>query len=102
VRYRLQLPAVFRWEEPSGTRFQGDGVTRDVSGVGAYIFGAKCPTIQTEVEIHIVVPPLAGSARTWLRGVMQVLRVEDDPRGGCGFSLAGKTWLIIPAGQAND
>jgi hypothetical protein len=32
---------------------------------------------------------LRGPARprAWLSGLMQVLRVEDDPHGGCGFSL---------------
>lgn len=102
VRYRLQLPAVFRWQERSGRSFQGDGITRDVSDVGAYIFGDKCPTVETVVEIQIVVPPVGDSARAWLRGVMQVIRVEDNPGGGFGFSLAGKTWVIIPAGEADD
>jgi PilZ domain-containing protein len=102
VRYRLQLPAIFRWQERSGKSFQADGVTRDVSDVGAYIFGDKCPALETVVEVQIVVPPVGGSARAWLRGVMQVIRVEDDPRGGFGFSLVGKTWAITPAEQADD
>ena len=25
---------------------------------------------------------------------MQVLRVEDDPRGGCGFSLGGEAFTL--------
>ena len=45
---------------------------------------ATCLPLQTEVEI--VVSPRRSAPKAWLRGIMQVLRVEDDPRGGCGFS----------------
>ena len=75
---------------------KGEGVTRDVSEVGAYLFTARCPPVQTEIEIEIVVPPLHGAPKAWLKGIMQVLRVDAGPRG-CGFSLAGKALTISPA-----
>jgi hypothetical protein len=100
VRYQLEIPAVFRWEDGSGMRFQGEGVTRDVSDVGAYVFTASCPPLQTEVEIEIVVPSkLPGTPKARLKGTMQVLRLEDDRRGGCGFSLAGKAFSLRPAAK---
>jgi hypothetical protein len=94
VRYPLEIPAVFRWEDLSGMPFQGEGVTRDVSDVGAYVFTATYLPLQTEVEIDIVVSPLPGAPKAWLRGIMQVLRVEDDARGGCGFSLGGEAFTL--------
>jgi hypothetical protein len=99
IRYRLETPAAFHWQDGSGTRWEGEGVTRDVSEVGAYVFTARCPPLQTEVEIEIVVPPLHGASKAWLKGIMQVLRVEDGPDGGCGFSLAGKALIVVSAEQ---
>jgi hypothetical protein len=99
IRYRLDIPVVFRWQDGSGIRLNGEGVTRDVSEVGAYVFTARCPPLQTEVEIEIVVPPLHGAPKAWLKGIMQVLRVEAGPGGEGGFSLAGKALIISPAEQ---
>ena len=79
-------------------RLAGEGLTRDVSEVGAYVFTDRCPPLQTEIEIEIVVPPLHGAPKAWLKGIMQVLRVDAGPRG-CGFSLAGKALTISPAEQ---
>jgi hypothetical protein len=77
--------------------WEGEGLTRDVSEVGAYLFTARCPPVQTEIEIEIVVPPLHGAPKAWLKGIMQVLRVEAGPHGGYGFSLAGNALTISPA-----
>jgi hypothetical protein len=99
IRYRLDAPVVFRWQDGSGKRLEGEGVTRDVSEVGAYVFSARCPPLHKEVEIEIVVPPLHGTPKAWLKGIMQVLRVEAAPAGGFGFSLVGKALAIIPAEQ---
>jgi hypothetical protein len=97
IRYRLDTPVVFRWQDDSGTRLEGDGVTRDVSEMGAYVFTARCPPLHKEVEVEIVVPPLHGAPKAWLKGIMQVLRVEAGPGDGFGFSLAGKALEITPA-----
>jgi hypothetical protein len=43
--------------------------------------------LQTEVEVEIVVSPRPGAPKAWLKGLMRVLRVDDDPRGDRGFSL---------------
>lgn len=97
IRYRLDTPVVFRWHDGSGKRLEGEGVTRDVSEVGAYVFTARCPPLHKDVEIEIAVPPLHGAPKAWLKGIMQVLRVEAGPGGECGFSLTGKALAIIPA-----
>jgi hypothetical protein len=102
IRYRLDTPVVFHWQVGSGMRLNGEGVTRDVSEVGAYVFTAKCPPVQAEVEVEIVVRSLHGAPKAWLKGIMQVLRVEAPPGGQCGFSLAGKALIISPAEQFMD
>jgi hypothetical protein len=98
MRYRLEVPAVFRWQDGSGVRFEGAGVTRDLSEVGAYVFAARCPPLQAEIEI--VVSPLPGTPKVWLKGMMRVVRVEAGASGGCGFSLAGDALAISLAEHA--
>jgi len=102
MRYRLEVPAVFRWQDGSGVRFEGAGVTRDLSEVGAYVFAARCPPLQAEIEIEIVVSPLPGTPKVWLKGMMRVVRVEAGASGGCGFSLAGDALAISLAEQAGN
>jgi hypothetical protein len=97
IRYRLESPVVFRWQDGSGMPWEGEGLTRDVSEVGAYVFSPRCPPVKTDVEIEIVVPTLHGAPKAWLKGIMRVLRVETGPGGECGFSLAGTALAIIPA-----
>jgi hypothetical protein len=54
IRYRLQRPVIFFWEDARGIRCRGKGVTHDVSEVGAYVLSTTCPPLQVEVEIEIL------------------------------------------------
>jgi hypothetical protein len=95
VRYRLQIPTVFRWEK-SGQRFEGEGTTRDISEKGAYIFSTTRPPFEGEITVEIVNARPEGGKRALLVGNMQVGRIEDGPeeRGGVGFSLAGDVFRL--------
>jgi hypothetical protein len=55
---------------------------------------ATCLPLQTEVEIELVVSVRPRAPKAWLRGLMQALRVEDNPRGGCGFSRRGEAFTF--------
>jgi PilZ domain len=90
VRYRLQIPVLFYWENAQGHRFQGEGITRDISEVGAYVLSAASPPLKSKVELEVMFPTHVGALKTSLRGNMQVLRLENQPdRSGPGFALAG-------------
>jgi len=95
-RYRVQMPVIFSWENPRGSRFRGEGVTRDISEVGAYVVSATCPPLMSEVEVEIVVFWAPTGPESCLRGKMQVLRREDESNGpgGCGFSLSGEAFAL--------
>jgi len=101
VRYELHIPVVFFWENAEGSKFQAEGVTRDISDVGLYVLSEKCPPLKSKVRVEVMLAQ-AGVASASLKGSMQVLRVEDGPEGfgGCGFALAGKTLSLSDAAQA--
>jgi hypothetical protein len=96
VRYRLQIPVIFSWENPLGSRFRGEGVTRDISEFGAYVVSATCPPLMSEVEVEIVFSAVPKGPKAWLSGKMQVVRREDESNGpgGRGFSLSGKAFAV--------
>jgi hypothetical protein len=54
VRYPLQLPVIFNWQE--GETHTGGGFTSDVSLDGALIQSAVCPPMGSELSIEILVP----------------------------------------------
>ena len=100
VRYELEVPVVFFWTGPQGSKVKADGVTRDISEVGLYVHSENCPPPKTKVLVEIVLTePRTASAL--LKGSMQVMRVEDGRAkvGSCGFALAGKTLSLSNAAR---
>ena len=54
VRYSLQLPVIFNWQEDE--KHTGGGFTSDVSLEGALIQSTVCPPMGCEISIEILVP----------------------------------------------
>jgi len=98
IRYELQIPVVFYWENAGGGKFQGEGMTRDISEAGVYVFTENCPPLMSKVVVEVVLAQ-PGTARGLLKGRMQVVRVEHGPEasGICGIALGGKTFSLSSA-----
>jgi hypothetical protein len=80
VRYPLGARAVFSWEGPAQNRLRSEGLTRDVSLAGAFVFTLTCPPAGTAVQVELFLPPMHGAVPTaLLRGEARVLRVERPP-----------------------
>jgi hypothetical protein len=88
-RYLVSGPATFTWREEKG-QMQGNGWTRDINHVGAYIHSASCPPPGTRMDLQILLPPL-GKAGRILKVQMDahVLRVDakDARRESTGFAV---------------
>ena len=52
VRYKLQLPVIFHWDD--GARHTEGGFTSDVALDGALILSTRCPPIGTDVRIEVL------------------------------------------------
>jgi hypothetical protein len=79
IRYRLDAPAVFSWEGVHRKRFQGEGITRDISVQGAYILTATMPPPDCPILVDLHLPSLTGLKATMrITGKARVIRVEHS------------------------
>ena len=77
IRYRLDAPAVFSWEGVGHRRFQGEGITRDVSMQGAFILTATMPPPDCPIQVDLLLPSLTGmKSMMRITGKARVIRVE--------------------------
>ncbi len=88
-RYRVGAPVLFYWKNQRGDRFQGKGITRDISVVGAYVLSTTCPPANLPVDVEIILPPLDGASERRIQAKTRVLRVENEVTGRPrrGFSV---------------
>lgn len=84
IRYRLEAPAIFTWENFQNKRLQGEGLTRDISLLGAFILTSTCPPNMSIIRVEVALPSLTGiETEIRILGRARVVRV-DHPSGGQG------------------
>jgi len=89
IRYPLQLPASFSWEDEGIVR-QGKGHTRNISEKGAFVEAAIVPPIGSSVELHFSLPPIPDSGRGMhIQHTGEILRLEATEQGehSGGFAI---------------
>jgi len=78
VRYPLSASALFSWERPDHDNVQAEGITRDISVQGAYVYSTSCPPVESAVELELLLPPLRGTIPTaTIKTKGRVLRIEE-------------------------
>lgn len=91
IRYRMSTAVIFRWKGPENERFQGEGVTRDMSVAGVFVLTATCPPANAVIQLEVLLPLSPGVSNASMKSEMTILRVEHD--GGenmrNGFSAVG-------------
>src|ERR1700730_1486358 len=81
IRYRLDAPAVFSWEGARHKRFQGEGITRDISVQGAFILTATMPPPDCPVHVDLLIPSVTRVMNTMrITGRARVIRLERSPK----------------------
>ena len=55
TRYRLSAPVVFSWREADHTH-RGEGITRDMSCGGLFIWSEQCPPVGAELRCEVFLP----------------------------------------------
>jgi len=77
VRYKLQLPVIFHWNE-DGER-TGGGFTSDVALDGALINSSMCPPVGADVQIEVLIlSPVWGGVEMRIQCLGKVTRVVDQ------------------------
>jgi hypothetical protein len=92
----MNASVMFRWSGLESGRYQGEGVTRDMSVAGAFILTTTCPPPNAVVQIEVVLALPDGASRARMCADMTVLRVEHDIAGNgrSGFSAVGKGFSL--------
>ena len=87
MRYKLQLPVIFHWNE-DGERTEG-GFTADVALDGALINSSKCPPVGSDVLIEVLLlSPVSGGQEMRIECVGKVTRVMEQG-GFVSFGVRG-------------
>ncbi len=87
---------IFRWKRPDSQRFQGEGITRDISIEGVYVLTATCPPVNSLIHMEVFLPLSDGASKAQMKAEMTVLRVDHDIAGTnrSGFSAVGNGFLL--------
>ena len=86
TRCPLQARVIFRWKDENGIDQQGEGHSRDISGTGAFVLAAACPSAGTSVSLSVFLPALPGAPRALQMDMdARVLRIEQ----ACGAKATG-------------
>jgi PilZ domain len=95
VRYRLSADAVFAWEGPQQNRLLGEGITRDISVAGAFIFTRTCPPVGATVELEVFLSSTHTKGRTvQIKTVARVIRVEHSATAE-GFAASSRDFTLL-------
>jgi PilZ domain len=87
VRYKLQLPVIFHWND--GKEHTAGGFTSDVALDGALILSSKCPPIGSEVRIEVLLPsPDHSGEELRIECTGKVTRIMEQP-GYNAFGVHG-------------
>jgi PilZ domain len=88
-RYELQATARFSWKDAAGARFEGQGLTRDISEKGVFILTPHVPPSGTTVRLEVRAPSHSGSGLL-IQSRGQVVRAErvSLAQAGAGFAAA--------------
>lgn len=97
IRYRMSATVLFRWTGANNERFQGEGVTRDVSVAGLFVFTSTCPPPNTFVQVDVLLGLAVRSARRCLRAEkLKVLRLDEGVtrHDRSGFAVFGEGFSL--------
>jgi PilZ domain len=96
VRYRLSADAVFAWEGAQHDRFLGEGITRDISLMGAFIFTLTSPPVGATVHLDVFLAPTAGAHKKTVRIKTEatVIRVEHSAESE-GFAAVSQDFTLL-------
>jgi hypothetical protein len=92
----MSTAVIFRWKGPNNERFQGEGITRDMSVASIYVLTATCPPANAVIQMEVLLPVPDGVSNARMNSEMTVLRVEHDiaENKRSGFSAVGSGFSL--------
>lgn len=105
MRFPIDLPVTFWWQDPTGARQQGEGHTYDISELGIFVLASICPPAGAQVEVKVslaAVPEAPRSLRMQVEG--RVLRVEQVRSGEVrdGFAILSDRAILHEKDRSSE
>ena len=103
-RFKLEVPVIFFWREPNGSRRRARGYTRDLSPGGMFLITPRTPPLGTTIGLDAYLPPLSEAAGNWrIVSKGRVVRVEANPKVGVpgGFAAVSQRFVLRAVNGAN-
>ena len=102
LRYTVSATVLFSWEE-RGSYAKGEGVTRDMSTNGLFVYSEILPPEDASIRLEVGFPPLRESGapvRIRVRG--RVVRIERVPaeRARYGFAVSSESTSLLGGNSA--
>ena len=99
IRYPLEAPVVFSWEDGNGVPQLHEGRTYDISNKGTFVLATPCPPLEAQVNMKISIPAVSDSSRALMEVEGRVLRVEQagESEGRDGFAVLSSQATLYPA-----
>jgi PilZ domain len=96
-RYPLSLKVVFVWADENGVQQRAEGITRDISTKGAFIYAAVAPPEKALIRMGLDLAPLReGTVRLRINVKGRIVRIEEyvkDPVHN-GFAVLSESTVL--------
>jgi hypothetical protein len=79
ARYHMGAPVVFIWKDQNGGSRRSEGITRDMSGAGAFVWAESCPPVGAVLRCEIFLPATSPGAKRLLVTSTATTRRVDLP-----------------------
>jgi hypothetical protein len=103
VRYQLSANDILNWKGSGGAYLQAEGLSRDISPLGAFVISSRCPPISSAVQVDMFIfPSCSGSTVPSLkiRAEAQVVRIDyTETHAISGFSVERARFRFWPRGD---
>jgi len=86
----------FSWKNLSGGHQWGEGITRDISTNGVFVYNDESPTVGAVIRVRIQFPSFGKRAGLEMHAEGHVLRVEPTTGivGTIGFAFACRSFVL--------
>ncbi len=97
VRYRVSAPVVFWWKHNDDT-FSAEGICRDISVSGVFIWSDICPPDNSSLWCEIYLPSLGASSQNYRVEVSGSVKRTDPPsqrHSKIGFAVSSSKIMLF-------
>jgi hypothetical protein len=98
TRFNVRAGVIFEWRDAKGVQRRGQGVTRDISSKGLFIFADCLPSAKVDLRLEVLFGALVGEgSNLQLEVEALVLRVEPAASFGTssGFAVLNKSHNFV-------